>query len=643
MAMAMASSTTTPTPLSTPASGQGSNPGRGAATGTQDGQSRSEEANIVVEWLHFLQLGHYAPDFLDNGYDDLETVKRVGPEDLDAIGVVSVHHRAFLLDAVRVLREQGAAWVYLLLGARERAATQAQPPQIGQNQDQWDNHDRVSASSGIASANSWLEEPELSGSSYEGCSDPRIASHPNSARNSSRRGSRNASKRRQNMKNQNRDTSSPSPRGHGSNPGRGSVTPSCTIEHASCLTETTDCPSSDVSVITSISRKTMQMNRDEHSEQKNEQPVNSEQNNLGPDVIQRFHSLGVVPPSMAQQVCNMPNSQQQHTIVRAQLHQIPKHLQHMTRPLQVMSPIQLRVLVREKLINEGIRLSSIPYTSPKSADGYLVELATRYSTELRTNYSDVLQQLEDLRLAEWSDHAPPPPLAPGTSSAASTTSIMTSMASNNPTSTSSVISSQQIVVGGPQSHSYPPRQSYVNYPSGQDNGNNEPIYVPGSYLPSSCLSDRDGDQIYDFASKYRAQMRHQQAKMLMTPQGWIQMAKKILSSKNQHQGGHHQIQQKQPPNQQQIQPQSHLQQSQQQSQSNWRTMYQSRSSTSRIAPATVAPSMSSSRSEVNLPRLPDGSNHPQLDHFSGSGNQNLTMLKTKVWYHSQRNVQEASV
>ena len=69
-------------------------------------------------------MGHYALDFLDNGYDDLETVKRVGPEDLDAIGVVSVHHRAFLLDAVRVLREQGAAWVYLLLGARERAATQ---------------------------------------------------------------------------------------------------------------------------------------------------------------------------------------------------------------------------------------------------------------------------------------------------------------------------------------------------------------------------------------------------------------------------------------------------------------------------------------------------------------------------------------
>ena len=122
---------------------------------------------------------------------------------------------------------------------------------------------------------------------------------------------------------------------------------------------------------------------------------------------------------------------------------------------------------------------------------------------------------------------------------------------------------------------------------------------------------------------------------------WIQMAKRILSSKNQggqHTGGQppsaHQ-QQKQPPNQ----PQS---QQPPQPQSNWRTMYQSRT-TSRIAPAA---SMASSRSEVNLPRLPDGTNHPSLDHFGGNnsnGGNHLTMLKTKVWYHSQRNVQEASV
>jgi len=509
--------------------------------------SRSEEANIVVEWLHFLQLGAYASDFLDNGYDDLETVKRVGPEDLDAIGVVSVHHRAFLLDAVRVLREQGAAWVYLLLGARERAN---QPP----NQE-WDNHDRVSASSGIASANSWLEEPELSGSSCE-CPDPRLNTN-----RGSRRSSRNASSRRRTAK---RDQSSPSPRASGA----ASTTPS-TLEQ--CLTETTDCPSSDVSVITSISRKTVQQQ-------------------FNPDVIQHVHHA---PPQV-----------EQHTLVRAQLHQIPPHLQHMTRPLQVISPLQLRMLVREKLMTEGIRLSAPPYTSAKSGDGYLVGLATRYSTELRTNYGDVLQQLEDLRLAEWSDHAPPPPLAPGT----------TSNHSNEPV------------------NHIRPTTSYVNYPR----NDNEPIYVPGSYLPSSCLADRDGDQIYDYASKYRAQMRHQQAKMLMTPQGWIQMARRILSSRNhQNSAGNSSAQ---GPQVAQPSPQS-----------SWRsTIYPS----SRIAPA----SMTASRSEANLPvaasslRLPDGGHHPSLDHYGGrqlqdstNGNNHLTMLKTKVWYHSQRNVQEASV
>ena len=48
----------------------------------------------------------YLQMFVDNGYDDLETVKKIGPADLDAIGVLSAHHRAFLLDAVRVLKEQ---------------------------------------------------------------------------------------------------------------------------------------------------------------------------------------------------------------------------------------------------------------------------------------------------------------------------------------------------------------------------------------------------------------------------------------------------------------------------------------------------------------------------------------------------------
>ena len=74
---------------------------------SEEEKDESKEPNIIVEWLGFLHLDHYSKGFIDNGYDDLETVKRIGPADLDAIGVVSIHHRNFILDAVRVLREQG--------------------------------------------------------------------------------------------------------------------------------------------------------------------------------------------------------------------------------------------------------------------------------------------------------------------------------------------------------------------------------------------------------------------------------------------------------------------------------------------------------------------------------------------------------
>ena len=70
--------------------------------------------SAVATWLQFLQMDQYLTDFLDNGYDDLETAKKIGSEDLEAIGVEDQHHKMFLLDAVRVLREQGAAWVYLV-------------------------------------------------------------------------------------------------------------------------------------------------------------------------------------------------------------------------------------------------------------------------------------------------------------------------------------------------------------------------------------------------------------------------------------------------------------------------------------------------------------------------------------------------
>ena len=63
---------------------------------------------MKIEYVNWFAISiHLLQDFLDNGYDDLETVKKIGMEDLDAIGVTNKHHRGFLIDAVRVLREQG--------------------------------------------------------------------------------------------------------------------------------------------------------------------------------------------------------------------------------------------------------------------------------------------------------------------------------------------------------------------------------------------------------------------------------------------------------------------------------------------------------------------------------------------------------
>ena len=62
-------------------------PGPPAGTVLSDVMGGWETANIVSTWLNFLHVGEYSNKFIDNGYDDLETVKQMGEEDLRAIGV----------------------------------------------------------------------------------------------------------------------------------------------------------------------------------------------------------------------------------------------------------------------------------------------------------------------------------------------------------------------------------------------------------------------------------------------------------------------------------------------------------------------------------------------------------------------------
>ena len=46
----------------------------------------------------FLEMDDFSDSFLDNGYDDLETVKLIERQDLVAIGVNSMEQQDYLLD-----------------------------------------------------------------------------------------------------------------------------------------------------------------------------------------------------------------------------------------------------------------------------------------------------------------------------------------------------------------------------------------------------------------------------------------------------------------------------------------------------------------------------------------------------------------
>ncbi|KAK0168264.1 hypothetical protein PV327_002088 [Microctonus hyperodae] len=96
--------------------------------------------------------------------------------------------------------------------------------------------------------------------------------------------------------------------------------------------------------------------------------------------------------------------------------------------------------------------------------GYLEGLASRYADLFRTHYGDVLEPLEELRRRE--------------------------------TNASPRIPNTQLTT----SHS-------------------QPIYVPGKYSPSSCLSDKEEDEIYGFGyGVFGRQMLQRQQKLALATQ-----------------------------------------------------------------------------------------------------------------------------
>ncbi|XP_017770104.1 PREDICTED: uncharacterized protein LOC108557904 isoform X2 [Nicrophorus vespilloides] len=148
--------------------------------------------------------------------------------------------------------------------------------------------------------------------------------------------------------------------------------------------------------------------------------------------------------------------------------------------------MQLKMLLRDKLAQDGIRLTCQPYSTPDGDRGYLEGLASRYADLFSTHYGDVLSYLEDLRRKDWVDMSPRERVA---------------VTPETPPQAYSPVSGAPVSILGLTS------------------SQSQPIYVPGKYQPSSCLSDKEEDEIYGFGyGVYGAQMVRQQQQRLMGAQ-----------------------------------------------------------------------------------------------------------------------------
>lgn len=111
------------------------------------------------------------------------------------------------------------------------------------------------------------------------------------------------------------------------------------------------------------------------------------------------------------------------------------------------SHLHLKRLLAEKIVEDGIRLDCLPYTKTDGSPGFLGGLASSYARELELELREVEEQLEELRWQQLEEISE------------CTLLKEDGLLSNNAESS---------------------------------------LFKPGKYLPSSCLSDQEEDQIYAY-------------------------------------------------------------------------------------------------------------------------------------------------
>ncbi|KNC32240.1 hypothetical protein FF38_06618 [Lucilia cuprina] len=137
-------------------------------------------------------------------------------------------------------------------------------------------------------------------------------------------------------------------------------------------------------------------------------------------------------------------------------------------------PSELDMVIREQLETDGVRLTAHPYSTPDGQRGHLEGLASVYCELLMAPFGDILSALENARQAAWAERSPMNP-AGGSGSSGSGSGV-------------SGIATQRL-------HGHRGSSTHGGH---LPNSHSQPIYVPGKYSPSSCLSDKEEDEIYGF-------------------------------------------------------------------------------------------------------------------------------------------------
>ncbi|XP_011194625.3 uncharacterized protein LOC105219960 isoform X2 [Zeugodacus cucurbitae] len=142
-------------------------------------------------------------------------------------------------------------------------------------------------------------------------------------------------------------------------------------------------------------------------------------------------------------------------------------------------PNELDLVLREQLETDGIRLTAHPYSTPDGQRGHLEGLASVYCELLMAPFGDILSALENARQAAWAERSPLNP-AGGSGSSGSGSGVSG--------------------IGGLSASTHHRHHGHRGHSSqgGLPNSHSQPIYVPGKYSPSSCLSDKEEDEIYGF-------------------------------------------------------------------------------------------------------------------------------------------------